>query len=220
MAFITDVISDEPEGMCLEVEGACTKMWNFYSDSHPHLHDNFMDPPKHIMLHPEHKELCHTDREVFDVFYGVQTHIELQCTPTVSPVFEVQRSDFGTPQNHLTVHSNHSTKIHKARSTTHLTVPSHSNKASSRRKSDTDLGDIKLMKTSARGRFNSNGHEDDIPSASLQINGKQSSRHKARSTSSLSAKQDSSTLRESLHPSNKDKHKSHGFLNKLQKILS
>lgn len=76
-------------------DGICSDMWNLYSDTHPHLHDNFMDPPKQMMVHPDHNAYrgCNStlDRGAFNMYYGAQT--AFQCRHTTSPMVEVHNPE-------------------------------------------------------------------------------------------------------------------------------
>lgn len=70
----------------------CSDMWNLYSGTHPDLHDNFMDPPERIMVHPPHKKTRHAsckEKDCFDVYYGNQSNT--QNPYTTSAVMEVEK---------------------------------------------------------------------------------------------------------------------------------
>ena len=158
MAFTTDVISCTSEGICSD-------MWNFCSDNNPHLHDNFMDPPKRIMVSPGHENYPHCssqkDREAFDIYYGEQT--AFQCAYTTSPVIELQttadkyKPDLNNNVNIMLAGKGKSTNPQQKKTRNVLTVP---DRSSERRKSDSDLD--QLYKSEAhisRARFLSNGYK-------------------------------------------------------------
>ena len=124
MAFTIDVISCTSEGICSD-------MWNFCSDNNPHLHDNFMDPPKQIMVSPGHENYPHCssqkDREAFDIYYGEQT--AFQCAYTTSAVIELQttadkyKPDLNNNVNILSAGKGKSTNPKQKKTRNVLTVP-------------------------------------------------------------------------------------------------
>lgn len=212
MAFATDVISCTSDGMCSD-------MWNFCSDTHPDLHDNFMDPPKLIMVSPGHENYPHCssekERKAFDIYYGEQT--AFQCAYTTSAVIELHTGSSKCKadlNNNVKTACDKDVPIKPSQTRHSLAVPGQRGpeKANNtRRKSDSDLKDFDgYSKSRVR---NLSGEPKYKPSKPCKC-------ECTCGVISSCPKQTRSPVRDSQSNSLKTKQKSKGLKTFLQNILS
>ena len=158
MAFTASLVSCSSKEMCSD-------MWNLYSGTHPDLHDDFMDPPERIMVHPQKRKVsarCSSekDKNCFNVYYGAQC-TSIQNPYTTSAVMEVEshcaisinnikskkdvngnQTQIAKPTLKSTPPKEHSMKRKELTPKQSLTVPEACSVSIRRNKSDSDISSL------------------------------------------------------------------------------